>query len=358
MDSENKLFYLLIGTYTSTPDSYGLFLYEFNCETGDCNFKSKLAGIENPSYIAVSHNGKNVYLVNEVTNGGISSFAFNLRTGELSFINRVSSGGSEPCYITTDIHNRYVFACNCESGNIAAVCLNKDGSLGQNIQIIRNEDTNIDSNIRLFPHAHCTMLSPDNHFLFVSDLGVDKVYIYHFDPSNESQPLTPIEPPFVVVPPGSGPRHLVIHPSFKFVYLIMEMGGYIMGYDYQNGKIIEKQSITMLSSDFKGNISAADIHISSDGRFLYASNRGDANELVIYTIDKNGILSFKDRQPTLGFAPRNFAIDPSGNFLLVANQKSNEIIIFRRCRKSGLLTSSGMKIIVSQPVCLKFCRIQ
>jgi 6-phosphogluconolactonase len=169
-----------------------------------------------------------------------------------------------------------------------------------------------------------------------------------------SKPLSPAEQEFIAVKPGSGPRHLTFHPKSKFVYLIHEMAGMITVFDYKDGKLSEKQTITMLSPDFKGKVGAADIHVSPDGKFLYGSNRGEANEIVIYSIDKKGMLTFVGRQTTQGKNPRNFAIDPSGKYLLVANQDNNEIVFFTRDQKTGLLTPSGAKIQVNKPVCLKF----
>jgi len=169
-----------------------------------------------------------------------------------------------------------------------------------------------------------------------------------------SKPLTPAEQEFVPVKPGSGPRHLTFHPNSKFAYLIQEMAGMITVFDYKDGKLKEKQAITMLSPDFKGRVGAADIHVSPDGKFLYGSNRGEANEIVIYSIDKKGLLTLVGRQATQGRNPRNFAMDPSGKYLLVANQDNNEIVLFTRDPKTGLLTPSGAKIQVNKPVCLKF----
>lgn len=352
--SNNKTYALLIGTYTSSSTSDGIFVYDFNSQTGEVNLKSKVSGVENPSYLAISNDGKHVYAVNEVRNGGISSFLFNPTSGELTFLNRVGSGGDSPCYVSVDDKNKYVFAGNYGSGSLAAIPLKEDGSLGAGSQFIQHEGSSIDKGRQQGPHVHCTVLSPDNHYLLTSDLGTDKVSIYQFDASSVSQPLSPAEPPFVTVKAGSGPRHITFHPNSKYAYLIHEMEGMITVFDYKNGQLVEKQTITMLPPDFKGKVGAADIHISPDGKFLYASNRGSANELVIYAINKNGKLNYAGRQPVQGKAPRNFAIDPSGNFLLVANQDSNEIIMFKRDKKTGLLTPTGGKIQLSKPVCLKF----
>jgi 6-phosphogluconolactonase len=350
---EARILNLLIGTYSSGQND-GIFDYSFNTLTGDFELKSKLAGVENPSYLTVSHDGKHVYTVNEVKNGAVSAFAFNKVTGELTFLNKVSSGGDGPCYVEIDEKDHYVFAGNYGSGSLAAILLNEDGSLGSDAQFIQQEGSSIDNSRQKGPHVHCTVLSPDNQYLFTPNLGTDKVGIYRFDPGKNSQPLMPGDPPFVVVKPGSGPRHITFHPNAKYAYLVQEMGGMVTVFDYRNGKLTEKQSITMLPPDFKGQVGAADIHVSPDGKFLYASNRGTANELVIYSIKKNGTLTYAARQQTLGKAPRNFTIDPTGSFLLVAHQNSNDIIIFKRDPKTGLLTPTGKKILVDKPVCLKF----
>jgi 6-phosphogluconolactonase len=352
--SDHKTYSLLIGTYTKSITNDGIYVYDFNSQTGEVNLKSKVSGEENPSYLAIGKDGKHVYAVNEVSNGGISSFLFNPKSGELTFLNRVGSGGDSPCYVSVDDKNKYVFAGNYGSGSLSAIPLKDDGSLGTNPQIIQHEGSSIDKGRQQGPHVHCTVLSPDNQYLLTSDLGTDKVSIYQFDASSVSQPLSPAEPAFVSVKAGSGPRHLTFHPNSKYVYLIHEMGAMITVFDFKKGQLIERQTITMLSPDFKGKVGAADIHISPDGKFLYGSNRGNANELVIFAINKNGKLNYIGRQSVQGKGPRNFAIDPSGTFLLVANQDSNEIIMFIRDKKTGLLTPTGGKIQINKPVCLKF----
>ena len=350
---EAKTFNLLVGTYSSAQND-GIFDYSFNAQTGDFELKSKLAGVENPSFLTVAHNGKHIYAVNEVREGTLSAFNFNPVSGLLAFMNKVSTGGDSPCYVSTDINDKYVFAGNYGSGSLSAILLNEDGSLGSDVQFFQQEGSGIDNSRQKGPHVHSTVISPDNKYLLVPDLGTDKVWIYRFDSGKNSKPLTPGIPSFISVKAGSGPRHITFHPNSKYVYLVHEMAGMVTAFDYKNGMLIEKQTITMLPPDFKGSIGAADIHVSPDGKFLYASNRGSANELVIYSINKKGILKFVGRQPTLGRSPRNFAIDPNGNYLLVANQSSNEIVIFKRDKKTGLLTHTGKKIQVSKPVCLKF----
>ena len=208
------------------------------------------------------------------------------------------------------------------------------------------------------PHVTvATIIERDNRFLMVADLGADKVFQYAVDVSNPKA-LNPASPPFTSVKPGAGPRHLTFHPNGKFAYLILEMEAAVAAFDYKDGQLKEKQVISMVKPGFKGKLGAADIHVSPDGKFLYASNRGEANELAIYSIAKDGKLTVVGYQSVLGETPRNFAIDPTGNFLLVGNQNRNNVVIFKRDIKTGLLTDTHKKIEVDKPVCLKFVEIQ
>jgi 6-phosphogluconolactonase len=170
----------------------------------------------------------------------------------------------------------------------------------------------------------------------------------------KASPLTPASPAYVSVKPGSGPRHFVFHPTNQYAYLIQEMMGIVTLFDYKDGHLTERQSVNMPVQGFTGKIDAADIHISPDAKFLYGSLRGDINEIVIYALDDKGTLTYVGRQSTLGKTPRNFVIDPLGKFLLAANQNSDEIIIFKRDQKTGLLSDFGKKITIGKPVCLKF----
>lgn len=356
--SKNKTYNLLVGTYTNADKSNGIHVYSFNTETGEFKEKAKAVDITNPSYLAISKDKKNVYAVSESGDkkGTISAFSFDAKTGKLVFLNSESAGGNGPCYVSIDDKKQFVFAGNYGAGSLSAIRINKDGSLSTDIQTIQHEGNSVNTSRQDKPHVHSVVLSPDNRYLLTPDLGTDKVNIYQFDPTKK-QPLTPSVQPFANVSPGGGPRHITFHPNGKYAYLILEMVGAIAAFNYKDGKLEAKQTITMLAPGFGGKIGAADIHISPDGKFLYGSNRGEANEVVIYAIDKDGKLSYAGRQSTLINTPRNFEIDPSGNFLLVANQNSNDVIIFKRDKKTGLLTSTGQKILVDKPVCLKFVAV-
>lgn len=355
--SRNKNFNLLVGTYTNEAKTNGIHVYSFNAETGDYEEKSKTLNIQNPSFLVVSRDKKNVYSVSEGGQGkGISAFSFNNASGKLTFLNSTSAGGNGPCYINVDDKKQLVFTGNYGGGSLSATRVNSDGSLSDDIQVIQHEGSSVNKNRQDKPHVHAVVLSPDNRFLLVPDLGTDKVNVYRVEPGN-SNPLTSASPAFTSVNPGGGPRHLTFHPNGKHAYLILEMEGAIAAFDYQDGRLQQKQTITMLTPEFKGKVGAADIHVSPDGKFLYGSNRGEANEVVIYAIDKSGKLTYAGRQSTLIKTPRNFAIDPTGNFVLVANQDGNDIVIFKRDKKTGLLTDSGKRIQVDKPVCLKFVAV-
>ncbi len=203
---------------------------------------------------------------------------------------------------------------------------------------------------------HSAMLSPDEKYLFAADLGTDQLNIFRYRAS-KNPPLF-AEAPMSVVP-GNGPRHLVFSADGKFLYLLQEMGAVITAYSVDGGKLKALQSVNMTAQGFRGTVGAADIHISPDGRFLYASNRGDANEMVVYAISpENGLLTFVDRSSTLGKTPRIFAIDPTGSYLLVANQNSDSITIFKIDKVTGKLSPTRNKIDINMPVCLKFVPLE
>ena len=190
--------------------------------------------------------------------------------------------------------------------------------------------------------------------LYVPDLGIDKVMIYKFD--QKTGKLKESDPPFVMTEPGAGPRHIDIHPNGKFAYLLEELTGAVSSYSIgKDGYLNLVQNISGLPRDFVGTVGSADIHVSPDGKFLYCSNRGESNSIGIFSINQsNDQLLWVDAQPTLGKTPRNFNFDPTGNFLLVANQNSDEIVIFKRDKETGLLTDTEKRIKVSKPVCLKW----
>jgi 6-phosphogluconolactonase len=355
--AQTTSYYLLIGTYTEQGKSDGIYVYDFNSETGKTSYRAQATGVKNPSFLTVSEDSRPVYSVNEVGGGkgSVSAFSFDVRTGKLDYINSISSGGNGPCYISVDKTNKFAFVGNYSGGSLAAIPIKSDGSLGPSIQSIRHEGKSIAPE-QEGPHVHAVVLSEDNKFLYVPDLGTDKIHVYHVDVTKPN-PLSSSNPAYIQVNQGSGPRHFTFHPNHKFAYSIQELMGTVTFFEYDNGKLNAKQSVDLVSKDYKGAADAADIHISPDGKFLYGSLRGNINELVIYAIDDKGMLNYVDRQSTLGKAPRNFAMDPTGSFLLVGNGGSDEVVIFKRNKKTGQLNPTGDRISVGSPVCLQFVRM-
>ncbi len=202
-------------------------------------------------------------------------------------------------------------------GYLSVYPINKDGSLGEASQVIHDEGSSIDKSRQEGPHVHTAFLSPDEKYLLFTDLGTDKLNIYQYNPSTKPV-LSPAPVPFVNAKAGNGPRHIDFSADSRFVYMLQEMAGVITAYQFNNGDPKEIQTISMLPDNFKGAIQAADIHLAPDGRFLYASNRGSANEIIQYAVDKKrGMLTFVDRYSSMGKSPRNFVTDPTGNFLLI-----------------------------------------
>ena len=348
--------YLLIGTYTSGK-SEGIYVYKFNSTTGDNSFVS-IAKTANPSYLAVSPNKKIVYAVNEVADstrftvgGYVAAFAFNKTSGTLTEINKQSSGGKHPCYVTIDKTGHWVFAGNYSSGTVGVLHAKNDGTLDTVKQIIQHSGTGPNIQRQQGPHVHATVLSADNKYLYVPDLGIDKIMIYSFDKNKGALKFKSAAASL----PGNGPRHFEFAPNNKFAYLMEEMTGTVVCYKAVKGNLQMQQRISAQPKNFKGAIGSADIHVSPDGKFLYCSNRGDANSISIFTINPtDGKLTLSGHQSTLGKTPRNFNFDPTGNFLLVANQNSDDVVIFKVNKKTGGLTDTGKKIIVGNPVCLKW----
>ena len=350
--------YLLIGTYTSGK-SEGIYVYNFNSSTGDNSFVSSTK-IANPSYLAVSSNNKMVYAVSEIADstkfgigGSVSAFSFNNEKGSLHLINQQFSGGKHPCYVAVDYSGKWVFAANYSSGSAALFPVNNNGALGQIKKLIQDTGKGANAQRQEAPHVHSAILSPNNDFLFTPDLGTDRVMIYHFDKINGI--LSAANPAFAQSIPGSGPRHLDFHPNNRYAYLIEEITGTVAAFNYNGGNLQSLQRISALPANFNGVVGSADIHVSRDGKFLYCSNRGTSNSITIFKIDTStGKLTMVGEQSCMGKTPRNFNFDPTGNFLLVANQQSDEIVIFKINKKTGLLTDTNKRINIPNPVCIKW----
>lgn len=344
---------LLIGTYTNQGNSEGIYVYDYNTKTAETKLKSTASAV-NPSYLTVSKDRKFVYSVNESgQNSTVSAFDFNSSNGNLTFLNKQAAEGADPCYIIVDDEN--VILANYSGGTISVFGRNADGTLTKVKQVIKHTGKSIDPNKRReSAHVHQVQFTPDKRHLIVNDLGEDIIYIYKYNPKDNT-PLTALRS--FKTNAGSGPRHLAFTPKGKFAYLAHEFTGTITAFGYADAHLNKLQEISTTETNFKGKIDAADIHVSADGNFLYETNRGDANTISTFAILKDGTLKLVETISTLGKGPRNFAIDPTGDHLLVAHQYTNDVVIFNRDVKTGRLTDSGKRINVGVPVCLVFSKL-
>jgi len=339
---------LIVGTYTKGT-SEGIYIYDFDSKTAETKQLGVIKNIANPSYVALSKNNDAIYSVSEVgANSAAAAFKFNPKTNEGTLINKEATKGADPCFVLTD--GKHVFTANYSGGSISVYGIKADGALTPVKQLVQHTGSGPDKR-QASAHVHQTLFSPDGKYVISTDLGEDKIYVYNYQ-ANAEKPLTLKHS--ISTNPGSGPRHITFSPNGKFAYLAHEFNGKISVFGYNDGNLKLLQEIGTAASDFTGRIDAADIHISADGKFLYESNRGDANNISVFAVQKDGKLSHIETVSTLGKGPRNFSIDPSGNYLLVGHQYSNDIIIFQRNAKTGKLTDSKKRIAVGSPVCLIF----
>jgi len=350
--------FFYIGTYT-TGRSEGIYLCRIDLDTGAIALVNVCKGVSNPSFLAIDGERRFLYAVNEVDNfegtksGAVSSFRIDPGTSRLEFLNQRSSKGADPCHLIVDETNQYVLVANY-SGGSGAVLPTRNGTLQESVSFTQHRGSSINPERQEGPHAHCVALDAANRYAFVTDLGLDQIKIYRFNPRTGS--LVPNSQPFVSVKPGAGPRHFVFHPNQRWAYVINELDSTIIAFHYDavQGRLKEFQNTPTLPVNFSGKSFCADIHISPSGKFLYGSNRGH-DSLSVFTIDQEkGFLYPIQHMSTLGKFPRNFAIVPGGKLLLAANQNSDNIVSFWINEKDGTLTPTGRSVEVPSPVCIRF----
>lgn len=347
--------FLIVGTYTSEEGSRGIYLYRFDTESGSSDSIS-MVEVDNPSYLTLSPDEKFIYAVseNDEANSAVHALSFDKRSGRMELLNSRPVNSSAPCYITIDGKGRNVHTANYGGGTIASFQVKEDGTLTPVVSMMLFRGSGPDSIRQEKPHLHSVRYSPDGQYLFAADLGSDKLYrLSVSDTPFEGQPgLLENSLKEFVTPAGTGPRHFDFHPDGgRYFYLLGELSGEVIVYDYSFGELTQKQ---VIAADTTGARGSADIHVSPDGRFLYASNRLQADGIAIFAINPDdGTLTKVGYQLTAKH-PRNFAITPNGKFLLVAGRDDNKIQVFGIDTETGLLTDTYQDIRLSKPVCLKF----
>jgi 6-phosphogluconolactonase len=350
-----------VGTYTTKQTSKGIYAYRFDSNTGQLTSIGLAGESTDPSFVAVHPNGKYLYAVNEVgdfngmKSGAVSSFAIDRKSGTLKQLNQVSTHGAGPCFVSLDKTGRFVLVANYDGGSVATFAIQDDGSLSLVKGFVQHSGSGVDKERQEGPHAHWIGVSPDNRFALAADLGLDDVMVYKFDDVRGG--LTPNTPPYAEVKPGTGPRHLAFHPNGKFAYLLTEMGSSVTTFAYsaQKGSLSALQTVPALPKDYSGVREAAEIVVHPSGKFVYASNRGTANSIAAYKVDASkGTLTPAGIFSTKGLIPRNFTIDPTGQFLLAANEDSGNIVVFKIDAATGELAPTGQVEEVPAPVCITF----
>jgi len=386
--AQDNDFFMYVGTYTGfkyvhhsktwgvgESHSKGIYVSRFHAATGEVSQPELAAEMINPSFLTVSPNRRFLYAVSEDPlsvgppldhSSYVSAFAIDPTTGKLHLLNTVPASGTSTCFISIDKTGKYVMMANFGSGSVSVVRVKEDGSLGELTAFIQDVGHSVDPSIQTEPHPHWIGVSPDNRYVIVSDLGLDKVLIFRFDA--ETGKLSPPDPPFAAVYPGGGPRHFAFDPAGKFGYQLSEMSGIVDVYawDPSKGTLTGVQRAHTLPHDFFGGNHSGEIEIHPNGKFLYESNRRTQSEFVrgpetigVFAIDPgSGMLTPVEQTDSGGIMPRNFKIDPTGAYLLSANQLTNNIVLFKIDSTTGRLLKTGTEIKVDTPVCIQFAPVR
>ncbi len=353
-----------IGTYTertgASTGSSGIYAFQWDSGSGSLHALHAVAPTINPSFLAQHPNGRFLYAVSE--GGGtaasdvLNAFAIDEAhpSGALRALGSVPSMGKGPCFVSVEPGGRWLFAANYQSGSIAVFPILADGRLAPASQTIQQQGSGPVAGRQQGPHAHEVVLSPDGRFLLAADLGADRIFVYRFDATTGR--LQPNDPPAAVLPPGYGPRHFVFSHDSRLLYVVTELAARLVSlrWNAQAGVLTPLAETSTLPADFAGERSGAEIALHPNGRWLYTSNRGDSNTIAIFRIGADGIPVPAGRVSAGGRTPRYIGIDPSGNYLVAANQDSSGVVVFRIDAATGGLTPRGDALAVPAPVDVLF----
>lgn len=338
-------------------DKGAINAYHLDFDSGKLKLAQRTSGAENPFYLAVSPNQQYLYAIHARQFGGkepeqVAAYQLVGRSGRLKLLNRQSARGSAACYLDVDATGKSVLVANYATGSVAALPVKDDGSLGEPTSFHQHVGSSVEPDRQKGPHAHCIVVSPDNRIVFAADLGLDQVLAYRLDAAKTI--LTAAPKPFARTPAGAGPRHLTFHPNGRRVYVVNELSNSVTLFDYvaDTGILTEKQTISTLPKGHSGKSYCADLKITPDGRFLYATNRGH-DSIAVYGLGVDGRLTLIAIEPSLGKGPQNLAITPDGKHLLCANMPGNNVAVFRIDAKAGTLKSVGEPVAVPSPSCIR-----
>ncbi|MGA2231617.1 MAG: lactonase family protein [Tepidisphaeraceae bacterium] len=349
--------------YIGNTSTDGIGLFKLDADAGTLTPAGIAAPAHGPDFLAIAPNQKFLYAgvatdAPPGSAGGVEGFAIDAVSGKLTPINQQSSEGDEAAFVTVDPSGRNVLAANYAAATATVLPIDASGKLSPASCVVHETGSSVDPVRQTHAYTHSINCDPAGNFAITCDLGADKLFIYKFDAA--AGKLTPNDPPSVSVPAGSGPRHLTFSPNGRFVYQINEMGATVIcfAFDATAGTLRQVQSVKLLKDDVKGNTSA-EVQIDPSGRFLYASNRLTTNYLTIFSIDpQSGQLTLVGYQDSLGKTPRNFRIEPTGRYMLLANQNSDTLVLFAIDQATGKLTPVGQPVpTVHGPICVKFVAV-
>jgi 6-phosphogluconolactonase len=357
-DAAQQKYTFYVGTYTD-HGSKGIYAYRFDSATGESTSLGLAAESTAPSFLAIASSGKFLYAVNEISQfngqptGAVSAFAIQPTTGKLMLLNQVASRGQGPAHIALDRGGKYALVSNYDSGNVAVFPVLQNGQLGEATAFVQHKGSSVNKERQEGPHAHAAVFSPDNRYVIVADLGLDQLLVYRFDAAAGTLGS---DPQTVRSAAGAGPRHLMFDAAGRHLYVINEMQSTVVTYAYDgaNGTLRELQILSALPKGIARTSEAAEIEMHASGKFIFSSNRGDDSIAVFAVNAKDGTLTQVEIDSTGGKTPRNFALDPTGGWLLAANQDSDSIVVFRGDPSTGHLTRSGPELHVPSPVCVRF----
>lgn len=350
----NAQFIGYVGTYTK-GESQGIYTFTLDTQQSKITNVKVAAHLSNPTYLNISQDNQYLYSVTkEGEAGGIAAFSINNQSADLTFINSQVLDGAPPCHVSLDRKNQFVFSTNYHKGSVESYLISQEnGSINPPASIIKHEGSGPDPRQEK-PHTHFAGTTPDEKYLVVVELGSDQLITYTIAKDGKLTELSRL-----AVNPGSGPRHLVFHPNKKFAYVMTEFSSevIVLRFNAEEGSFTEVQATTTLPEDFKENNQGSAIHISSDGRFVYAGNRGH-NSIAVFNVNvETGELHFVEHTSTEGEWPRDFALDPTEKFVVASNQESSSLVLYARDMETGKLTLLQSDISVPDPVCIKFLNI-
>lgn len=338
-----------VGTYTN-GDSEGI--YSFQLAANEITDVKVAAALENPTYITISADNQFLYsVIKKGEDGGIASYKINENSGELHAISTQLSAGSPPCHVTLDDRAESVLSANYHKGTIDYYS-SKGGIVEPALSTVEHHGSGPHTRQEK-PHTHYAGFTPDEKYTIAVDLGIDQIIVYELIHNQL------IEKSVLNTAPGSGPRHLVFHPNGQWAYVMTELSSEVISlkYDKDNGRFTQIQAISSIPTDFSENNQGSAIHISSDGRFIYAGNRGH-DSIALFAVDQQtGLLSFIEHTSTYGNWPRDFVLDPSENYLVASNQNSSSLTLYRRNCETGKLSVIQKDVKVPNPVCVKFLNL-